>query len=115
MEQEKKYWEEVAEMAASIPDEYVLVVSRQTRNGGKAGTIAEVDRFTAGKLIVDATHTLASEEQATAYRDTQRQRIEESKREAAARRLQVEVIERNLAGLSTMTAPPAVPEPKSKK
>jgi hypothetical protein len=115
MEHEKKYWDEVADMAASIQDEFVLVVSRSTRNGGRAGSISEVDRHTAAKLVVDGSHVLAAEEQALEYRAAQEKRIEDSKREAAARRLQVEVIERNLAGLSTMTAPPAVSDLKPKK
>jgi hypothetical protein len=114
MDQEKKYWEEVAEKAASIQEDYPLVVSLNTRNGGRAGSISEVDRHTAAKLVVDGTHVLASEEQALEYRAAQAKRIEDSKREAAARRLQVEVIERNLSGLSTMTAPPAVSTPEAK-
>lgn len=115
MEPEKKYWDEVADLAASIQDDYVLVVSRSTRNGGRAGSISEVDRHTAAKLVVDGSHVLVSEEQASEYRAAQAKRIEDSKREAAARRLQVEVIERNLAGLSTMTTPPATSDAKSKK
>lgn len=109
MRSEKKYWDEVADLAASISDEFVLVFSRATRNGGVAGSITEVDRHTAAKLIVDGSHELATYEQVSEYREAQAARIDAAKREAAARRLQVEVIERNLAGLSTMTAQPAVP------
>ncbi len=59
----KSYYQKLREMEAALPSDYVVVVSRETPDGGRAGTLTEVPRRLAAKLILDGTAELATEEQ----------------------------------------------------
>ena len=59
----KSYYQKLREMEAALPSDYVVVVSKETPDGGRAGTLTEVPRRLAAKLILDGAAELATEEQ----------------------------------------------------
>jgi hypothetical protein len=67
----KIYFQKVREAESGIQDEYPVVVSRETSDGGKAGVLTEVPRRVAAKLLVEGSATLASAADADAFRTQQ--------------------------------------------
>src|SRR5215467_1090600 len=65
------YYQKIREAESGIPDEYPIVVSRETADGGKAGTLTEVSRRVAAKLLAEGTATLASAADADVFRAKQ--------------------------------------------
>ena len=72
------YYEKIRELETKIPDEFPVVVSRETGDGGKDGTLTEVPRRLAAKMVVEGLARIASRAEA----DTFRQTIIEAKRAA---------------------------------
>jgi hypothetical protein len=86
------YFQKVREAEKAIQDAYVVVVSLETPEGGKPGTMTEVSRASAAQLIVDSKGRLASaEERKSFYKeaDEARAAAEES---AMAGKIQLTVI-----------------------
>jgi hypothetical protein len=63
------YYQKVRNEEAKIPGPYAKVVSLATPDGGKPGTITEVPRRVAAKMVVDGTARLAAESDATQSRE----------------------------------------------
>lgn len=63
------YYQKLRELEATLPSDYVVVVSKETPDGGCAGTFTEVSRRLAAKLILDGAAELATEEQARRWRN----------------------------------------------
>lgn len=59
----KSYYQKLRELEGALPSDYVVVVSKETPDGGRAGTLTEVPRRLAAKLILDGAAELATEEQ----------------------------------------------------
>jgi len=55
------YYQKIRDIESKIPGQYAVVVSLPTPDGGKAGTITEVSRRVAAKMVVDGTAKLASD------------------------------------------------------
>jgi hypothetical protein len=86
------YYQKIREAESAIPDEYPIVVSRETADGGKAGTLTEVSRRVAAKLLAEGTATLASAADADAFREQQanaKQAIDDA---VAAAKVQLTVV-----------------------
>jgi hypothetical protein len=66
------FFQKMREVEASLPTPYVLVVSLDTSDGGKAGTKTEVTREVGAKLIVDGKARLATDEELELYREQER-------------------------------------------
>ncbi len=65
----KVYYQKVRELETKILEEFPIVVSRETADGGKEGTKTEVARKLAAKLIVEGMARLASTEEVKAFRE----------------------------------------------
>jgi hypothetical protein len=65
----KLYYQKIRDTESLIPDAFPLIVSQPTDDGGKAGSLAEVTRAVAAKMIVESTARLATADEAKAYRD----------------------------------------------
>ncbi len=88
----RTYYRTVREIEAGIPGECTVIVSRATADGGREGVLTEAPRAVAARLIAEGAATLASVEQAAAFRERmQALHVEEEARRAAAR-IQVNVI-----------------------
>ena len=86
------YYEKLRAMESKLVEEFPIIVSNETGDGGKDGTKTEVPRRIAAKLLVDGAARLASKEEMKAFREF----LAESKRVAeqisAAARLQLTVL-----------------------
>ncbi len=65
----KDYYREIAAQESAIEESFVLIISLQTPNGGRAGIPSEVNRATAAKLVVDKQARLATPEEVKKLRD----------------------------------------------
>jgi hypothetical protein len=70
-----KYWQKVHAVEATIAQTdvdsrhpSVVIISRATAQGGKAGVLKEADRRTAARLIVEGLADLATPQQAAEFR-----------------------------------------------
>lgn len=62
------YYRKIREVESGLPGEFVVLVSQETADGGKAGVMTEVPRYSAAKLIVENRARLATEAEARAFR-----------------------------------------------
>src|ERR1035438_2217662 len=65
------YYQKVREEQAKISEEHVIVVSKDTPDGGKAGVCTEVPRALAARMFVDGMARPASVTETEAFRETQ--------------------------------------------
>ena len=102
----RAYYQRLRETEASIEDEFVVVVSNATSDGGKAGIQTEVRRPVAARLIVEGRARLAAAEESRVYRTELREAKQRADDAAAAARLQVTVIsDTELRGLRERARP----------
>jgi hypothetical protein len=88
----KGYYRKIREAAAGIAEEWPVVVSRATPEGGRAGELVEASREVAARLIVEGAAELASPEQAAAFRERVREMQAAEEARQAAARIHVSVI-----------------------
>ena len=93
----KEYWENVERVRADLP-EWPILVSKNL-HGIKSECSADV----AAQWIADGTHRLATDEETRVFREDIATRRKLAEDEANARRLQLEVIERNLISVSRLS------------
>jgi hypothetical protein len=62
------YYQKIRTLEAELPDPFVVVVSRETTDGGKAGIKTDVPRRLAARLIVEGRADLASLEEAAQFK-----------------------------------------------
>jgi len=62
------YYQKIRAMEAKIADEFPVVISNETADGGKDGTKTEVPRRIAAKLVVEGLARLASADEIKTYR-----------------------------------------------
>ena len=67
------YYQKIRKIEAEIKEPFIVVVSRETPDGGKAGLKSEVPRPLAAKLIAEETAAPATDEEASDYRAEQEQ------------------------------------------
>jgi len=79
------YYQKIRRIEAELAEPYVVVLSRETPDGGKPGVRTEVHRGLAAKLIVEDQATLATPEEAAHFRaEAERQRLENEEMETLA-------------------------------
>ncbi len=88
----RQYFRKLRETEANIADNYPLVMSLETEDGGKAGLITEVHRHVAAKMIVEGRAVLANEDEKTRYREQQISAQRSAEKEQLAKRLQVAIV-----------------------
>jgi hypothetical protein len=88
----KLYYQKIRELETKLEDEFPIIVSRESADGGKEGTRAEVPRRVAAKMVVEGLARVATPEEAKKYRDAVEERRKAAEQTAAASRLQLTVI-----------------------
>jgi hypothetical protein len=63
----RSYFQKIKHVESTIAELFTLVVSLETGDGGKAGTLTEVSRSLAAKLIVNGLARLADAAEKQAY------------------------------------------------
>jgi hypothetical protein len=86
------YYQKIRDVETKIADEFPLMVSVETSDGGKGGTKTEVPRRLAAKLIVEGQARLASKDELKAHREMLAEAKRLAERAAAAERLQLTVL-----------------------
>jgi len=85
----KQYYRKIREVEAGLNEPYLLVVSQETSDGGKAGLVSEVSRAGAAKMIVEGRAALANPMETSVYRERQTAAKEAARKAELARRVQV--------------------------
>jgi hypothetical protein len=88
----RTYYQKIRDTEATIPTQYVVVISRATDNGGKSGVPMEVSREVAAKMIVEGSAVLATADQATAFAVKQAAAQKAAQEAAAAAKVSVTVV-----------------------
>ena len=91
----RAYYQKIRDIESQIADEYAIVVSVETADGGRAGTFTEVSSSLAAKLLVDGIARLALSEEAAAFRTRQEEAWRTAVQEASAGRVQLSVVPTN--------------------
>jgi D-serine deaminase-like pyridoxal phosphate-dependent protein len=86
------YYQKIREVEQRIAEEFAVVVSCDSPDGGKSGTMTEVARRLGAKLIVEGLARLASAEEAKAFQEAQAEAKKAAEEIAAAARLQLAVV-----------------------
>ena len=89
------YYQKIRETETKIADEFALVVSLETSDGGKSGRKTEVPRRLAAKLLVEGLVRLATKDELKAHRDSLAEAVRLAERAAAAAKLQLTVLSTN--------------------
>lgn len=86
------YYQKIRDAEAKLEDEFPIVVSRETGDGGKEGTLTEVPRRIAAKMIVEGVAQVASPEQKEEFLNAQADAKRTADRLAAASQVHVTVL-----------------------
>ena len=86
------YYQKIREAETKIADEFPLVVSMDTSDGGKSGRKTEVPRRLAAKMLVEGQVRLASKDEAKAHREGLAEAQRTAERAEAAARVQLTVL-----------------------
>ncbi len=63
----RQYFRKLREVESTIIEDFPLVISLETSDGGKPGTASEVSRFNAAKMIIEGRAALADEASKAEY------------------------------------------------
>ena len=88
----RAYYKKMREAEATLTGDHILMVSFVTAEGGKEGVRTEVSRATAARLIAEGCARVATDEEASEFREQMRAAREKHEQEEVARRVQVMVI-----------------------
>lgn len=88
----KIYYGKIREVLETIKEDFTVVVSRETPDGGKPGVAMETTKATAARMVVDGRARLATPEEAEAHRERERALSAKAKEEAAPPRMQVALL-----------------------
>ena len=88
----KQYYRKMREIEDGLVEPYPVIVSLETSDGGRAGTLCEVPRSLAAKMIVERRATLASIEQKEFFFQQQEAAKKAAEKAELARRVQVAII-----------------------
>jgi hypothetical protein len=101
----RNYFKKIKETASAIEEPYLLIVSLETPDGGKPGTVVEVTRHEAAKALVEGRAVRANEEQTEVYYKQEAARKKYAEKAELSRRLQIAIISD-----SELRAPATTPE-----
>jgi hypothetical protein len=88
----KQYFKKINDTEETINEQYPLIVSLETTDGGKAGAVVEVSRREAAKALVENRAVLANEQQQKAYFEREAARRKTAEKADLSRRLQIAII-----------------------
>ena len=88
----RAYYQKIRDAEAKIADEFPVLVSRETGDGGKNGTLTEVPRRIAAKMMVEGQALLATLEEKQVFREVQAEAKRVADQLAAAAKVQVTVV-----------------------
>jgi hypothetical protein len=97
----RSYYKKIRETEATLKGDEVVLVSLETSEGGKPGVRTEAPRSVAATLIAEGRARVATDEEATEFREAMQAAREKYENEEAARRVQIVVMPSSDAKKST--------------
>jgi len=88
----KLYYQKIRDTEARIEDEFPVVMSLETPDGGRPGILTEVSRRIAAKMLVDGTAQLTSPEQRQEFQRSQAEARRVAEHLAAAAQVRLTVL-----------------------
>lgn len=88
----KVYYQKLRSTEAGIAEEFPVIVSNETQDGGKEGRYAEVTRAIAAKMVAEGAARLATADEAKAYRDAQAEAKKAADQAAESAKIQVTLV-----------------------
>jgi hypothetical protein len=88
----RAYYQKIRDLERSLLEPFVVVMSRETPDGGKEGVLTEVPRLLAARMIVDGRAVLAHEAAVRAFQEHKSEAKRLADQGALATRLQVTVV-----------------------
>jgi len=88
----KVYYQKLRQTESSIAEPYVVTVSQETPEGGRAGVRTEVSRGLAAKMLVEGRARMASAEEASEFREQTAEAKRLADQMSAANRMQITVV-----------------------
>jgi hypothetical protein len=88
----KQYFRKLREIESTLEQDYPVIVSIDTADGGKAGFVSEVSRHNAAQLIAEGRAVLATDDQAATFRKAQGDAIRAAQTAEQARQVHVALI-----------------------
>jgi hypothetical protein len=88
----RSYYQKIRELESAIGEEFPLLISLETGDGGKSGTRTEVPRKLAAKMVVEGQARLATPAENAEFRESQAELRRVSEQATAAGRLQIAVL-----------------------
>jgi D-serine deaminase-like pyridoxal phosphate-dependent protein len=100
------YFQKLHDLEASIGTPWVVVVSEETPDGGKAGVATEVERRVAARQILERKARLATDVEAREYHSSMEQERAAAEQAALSGRVQLAVLsEQELRSLKASLRP----------
>jgi hypothetical protein len=88
----RAYYEKIRDWEGKIPDEFTVIVSQETPDGGRAGERTEVSRRLAARMLVEGQARLETPAEAAAFREERAAAKAAADQLAAAAKVQVTLI-----------------------
>ncbi len=88
----RAYYQKIKDHVAAIAEEYPIVVSLNTGDGGTAGQHTEVTKPVAARLLVQGLARLAEAAEAAVFRQLQAEAVRKAQELAAAAKVQISVV-----------------------
>jgi hypothetical protein len=88
----KVFYQKLRQVEASLEEPHVVVISRETPDGGRAGVANEVSRSVAARMVVAGRARLATAEETSAFREQTAAARQAAEQQAAAGRVQITVL-----------------------
>ncbi len=88
----KAYYQKMREIAQGIDEEFVVVKSLATPDGGVAGRLCEVRRQVAARMVADGVAELASKQEAEGHRRRAAEEKKQADEKQASAQIQFTVV-----------------------
>ena len=86
------FYQKIRQIEASLAEADVIVMSRETADGGRAGVPSEVSRAVAARMIVEGKARLATSDEAKAFRASVAEAKRVADQAATAGKVQITLI-----------------------
>jgi hypothetical protein len=88
----RAFYQKLRRIEQGISEQFVIVVSCETPDGGRAGRVTEVERAVAARMVLEGRARLATKEETEEFRNGVAQAKQAAEEAAMATKLHVNVI-----------------------
>lgn len=88
----RSYYKKLRDVELMIAEEFPVIISEETPEGGKPGVLTEVHRSLAARLVAEGRALLADDKTSASYRQEALENRDAAEQRVAASRMQVMVV-----------------------